>query len=110
MAALFLTTTSTLNCPHGGTITAGTSNSKVKADGQFVLRSSDQFTVGGCPFMRGTVPNPCVRVRWDVHAEHHQSDREWSLTRDSVGLCLDASGATQGTAVIGGTQQHGAAS
>jgi len=108
MAAPFLTTTSSLSCPHGGTITASTSNTKVKADGQFVLRSSDQFTVGGCPFMRGTVPNPCVRVRWDVHAEHHTSDREPSLTSDSVGLCLDTSGATQGTAVITGTQRRGA--
>lgn len=110
MASPFLTTTSSLSCPHGGTITASTSNTKVKADGQFVLRASDQFTVGGCPFVRGTVPNPCVRVRWDVHAERHESAREPSLTSDSVGFCLDASGATQGTAVIASTQRRGAGS
>ncbi len=108
MASHFLTTASTLQCAHGGTITPTTSNTKVKADGAFVLRSTDHFVVGGCPYMRGNTPNPCVRVRWDVHAERHTSDRDPSLTRDSVGLCLDGSGGTQGTAVIASTQSRGA--
>lgn len=108
MASPFLTTTSTLQCPHGGTVTPITSNTRVKADGQYVLRAADNFVVGGCPFMRGPQPNPCVRVRWDVHAQRHESDREWSLTSDSVGFCLDASGGTQGTVVIASTQRRGA--
>lgn len=108
MASHFLTTTSTLQCAHGGTVTPITSNSKVKVDGAFVLRSTDNFVVGGCPFMRGPQPNPCVRVRWDVHAQQHTSDREPSLTADSVGLCLDASGGAQGNVVIASTQRKGA--
>ena len=108
MASDFLTMTTSMSCPHGGTVTASTSNTKVKADGQFVLRSTDTFTIGGCPYMRGTQPNPCVRVQWDVHAERHTSDGDPSLTRDSVGLCLDGSGGTQGTAVISSTQTRGA--
>jgi hypothetical protein len=108
MAAAFLTTTSSLQCPHGGTVTAATTNTKVKADGQFVLRSTDTFVVAGCSYMRGNTPNPCVRVQWDVHAERHDSDRAPSLTRDSVGQCLDGSGGTQGTVVIASTQTRGA--
>jgi hypothetical protein len=108
MAAHFLTMNSSLQCAHGGTVTAATSNVRVKADGAYVLRSTDTFVVGGCPYMRGTQPNPCVRVRWDVHCERHDSDRDPSLTRDSVGLCLDASGGTQGTVVIASTQSKGA--
>ena len=108
MASPFLTMTSTMSCPHGGTVTPSTSNTRVKAEGQFVLRSTDTFTIGGCPYMRGTVPNPCVRAQWDVHAERHTSHGDASLTEESVGLCLDGSGGTQGTVVISSTQRRGA--
>jgi len=37
----FLTTASTMMCPHGGTISASTSNTKVQADGAYVLRPSE---------------------------------------------------------------------
>lgn len=108
MASLFLTMTTTMSCPHGGTVEPATSNTKVKADGQFVLRSTDTFLISGCPYMRGTTPNPCVRVQWDVHAEHHTSQSQPSLTEDSVGNCLDGSGGTQGVVDIESTQRRGA--
>lgn len=107
-AAKFLTTTSTLSCPHGGTVTLATSNTRVKANGEFVMRSIDQFTIAGCSYTLGTTPHPCVRVQWDVHAERHNSDRDPSLTRDSVGLCLAADGAMQGMVEISSTQERGA--
>ena len=108
MASHFLTTTTTMSCPHGGTVTSSTSNTRVKADGDFIVRSTDTFTIGGCPYVRGTQPNPCVRVQWDVHCERHTSQSDPSLNEDSVGLCLDASGGTQGTVVISSTQSRGA--
>jgi hypothetical protein len=108
MASPFLTTASSMSCPHGGTVTAASSNTRVTANGEYVLRSTDTFVIGGCPFMRGTVPNPCVRVRWDVHAQRHTSQGDPSLTQESVGLCLDGSGATQGTVTISSTQRKGA--
>ena len=108
MAAHFLTTSSTLQCPHGGTITAASSNTRVKADGAHVLRSTDTFVIASCPFMRGSQPNPCVRVSWDVHCERHTSAGDPSLTRDSVGSCLDGSGGTQGTVVMVAVQTKGA--
>jgi hypothetical protein len=110
MASHFLTVTTSMSCPHGGTITPSTSNTRVKAAGDFVLRFTDTFTVGGCPYVRGTVPNPCVRVQWDVHAQRHASHGDLSLTEESIGLCLDGSGGTQGIAVISSTQSRGAGS
>lgn len=104
----FLTTTSVLSCPHGGRITASTSNTRVRADGQPVVRSTDTFTIAGCPFTIGPVPHPCVRVKWDVHAQRHTSQGDPSLTLESVGFCLAADGGTQGTAVISSTQFRGA--
>jgi hypothetical protein len=109
MAGHFLTTTSSLTCPHGGTVTMSTSNTRVRADGMPVVRSTDTSTVAGCPYsLDGVTPHPCVRVRWDVHAERHTSHGDPSLTVDSVGFCLSADGGTQGTVVIASTQSRGA--
>ena len=108
MASHFLTTASVLSCPHGGTVTASTSNTRVKADRQFIVRSTDTFTIAGCTYMIGTIKHPCVRVRWDVTANHHESYGDPSLTLDSVGLCLAGDGATQGTVTIASTQGRAA--
>ena len=47
-AAHFLTVGSALQCPHGGVVTASTRNTRVKAAGDFVCRSTDTFTIAGC--------------------------------------------------------------
>ena len=106
MAGHFLTTTSVLSCPHGGTVEPSTTNTRVRADGTPILRSTDTFTIAGCPYVIGTVSSPCVRVQWDVHAERHTSQSDPSLTIDSVGLCLSGAGGTQGTVVISSTQSR----
>lgn len=109
MAGYFLTTTSVLSCPHGGTVTMSTTNSRVKADGIFVVRSTDTSTIAGCPHTEdGITPKPCVRVKWDVHCERHESQGDPSLHVDSVGYCLSAEGGTQGVVVISSTQSRGA--
>lgn len=108
-AAHFLTVGSALQCPHGGVVTASTRNTRVKAAGDFVCRSTDTFSIAGCTYTLGSIPHPCVRVQWDVHAEHHRSHGAASLTEDSVGYCLAADGAMQGTVVVSSTQIRGAA-
>jgi hypothetical protein len=109
MAGYFLTTTSVLSCPHGGTVTMSTTNSRVRADGMPIVRSTDTSTIAGCPYTEdGITPKPCVRVRWDVHCEHHDSQGDPSLHLDSVGYCLSAEGGMQGTVVISSTQSRGA--
>jgi hypothetical protein len=107
-AASFLTTTSSLSCPHGGHVTLSTSSSRVKADGMFVMRSTDQFTISGCSYKIGPTPHPCVRVKWDVHAERHKTDGDPSLTTESVGLCVAADEGAQGTVEISSAQRRGA--
>jgi len=106
MASHFLTMTSSMSCPHSGTVTPSTSNTRVKAEGQFVLRSTDTFNIGGCTHTIGNVPHPCKRVRWDVHAEHHTSHGNPSLTEDSVGWCLADDGGAQGKVLVSSTQSR----
>jgi hypothetical protein len=108
MASHFLTTASKLLCPHGGTITASTSNLRVMADGSPIIRAFDMFTIAGCPEMRGTVPYPCVRVEWDTHAQRHTSQSDPSLTLESCGYCLAADGGMQGVVEVSSTQSRGA--
>ncbi len=85
-----LTTSSTLRCPHGGTVSA--SLSKAPAYGQtprgVELSTADQFPIAGCNF-----PSPCVRVRWI-------SSPALVLDTRRVGLCVNSAGIPQGPVVI----------
>jgi hypothetical protein len=102
MAAL-LNTSSILMCPHGGTVSAISSNARTKAAGDFILRSSDTFLIAGCPFNL-VVPHPCVQVQW-VHADtQSQVVGDFTLSKQSVGLCVAADLAVQGAVLIVSTQ------
>ena len=103
MAGL-LNSSSLLMCPHGGTVTIVTSNGRVMAGGDFAVRSSDTFIVAGCPFILGLVPHPCVQVRWVQPAARSQALGDFTLTEESVGLCVAADQAVQGTVLIQFTQ------
>ena len=50
MAGL-LNGSSIMMCPHGGMVTAISANTRVRAAGGFILRSSDTFIIAGCPFV-----------------------------------------------------------
>lgn len=100
-----LTIASTLMCPHGGTVQITSSNTRVKAGGDFLARSSDTFIIAGCPFtLPGPVPSPCVQVQWVQTAQESQTMGDFNLTEASVGLCLAATQAPQGTVLIVDTQ------
>jgi hypothetical protein len=103
MGAL-LTTSSTLQCPHGGPVQALSSNTRAKAGGDFLVRSSDTFTIAGCTFAPGGAAHPCVRVQWVATALRGTVLGDALLTTDSVGLCLAADNAPQGTVLILATQ------
>ncbi len=104
MAAL-LTSSSILMCPHGGTVSAVTSNAQVKAGGDFVLRQSDTFLVAGCPFtIPPGVPHPCVMVQWVQAALQTQAVSDFVLTEESVGLCVAVDQTVQGAVLINYTQ------
>jgi hypothetical protein len=102
----FLTTSSVLMCPHGGTVTATSSNTRAKA-GDFLVRMSDTFMIAGCPFtLPSGTPHPCVTVQWVKGAVRGKAGGDFMLTQDSVGLCLAPDQAPQGTVLIQSTQMR----
>jgi len=102
--ASLLNTSSVMMCPHGGTVSAISANTRVSAAGDFVLRSSDTFLIAGCPFVVGVAPHPCVQVQWVVTDVQSRAGGDFTLSEQSVGLCVAADQAAQGTVLIIFTQ------
>ena len=99
-----LTTSTRMSCPHAGTVNVVTGNTQVHA-GDPVLRSTDVFTVSGCPFtLPGPKPSPCLRVQWLVFDVRVTAAGSPSLSTDSLGLCLSADMIPQGMVTITSTQ------
>lgn len=94
-----LTTSSTLNCPHGGTVTASPGSAHTKA-GSAILRSSDSFVIGACSFQISGAPHPCTSVKWIVTAMKVKDGGDPVLTDASVGLCVAGDQAPQGAVLI----------
>ena len=96
---------SQLQCPHGGTVSITSSNSKSKANGEAILRSSDTFTVSGCSFtLPPATPHPCVQVNWVQTATKCKAGGDAALTKGGVGMCVAADQAVQGTVTISSAQ------
>jgi hypothetical protein len=108
MAGNSLTTASQLKCPHGGTVSIVSSNSKVSAAGSPLALSGDTFTISGCSFQipvgTGTVPSPCVRVQWIMTDLRDKTNGTLGLTQSSAGLCLAATQMPQGPVSVSSTQ------
>jgi hypothetical protein len=105
MPGHFLTTASTIMCPHGGSAILQTSNTVVKAEGAPVLLETDIHPVAGCPFtLPGPKPSPCVRIEWSAGTTKVKVGGTPALVRSSVGRCISPEGAPQGVAVIVNTQ------
>jgi hypothetical protein len=95
-----LTDSSVLMCPHGGTVQIVTTDSKVQAASGFVVRSSDTFTIVGCPFTVGTAYHPCATVEWVLPSLRSKAVGDSTLTEDSIGFCQAADEAVQGLVQI----------
>jgi hypothetical protein len=102
--ANLLTAASVMMCPHGGTVNAISSNTKVKAAGSYLLRSTDTFLIVGCPLNVAGAPHPCVQVQWVQTALKSKAIGDFNLTINSVGLCVAADQAVQGTVLINTAQ------
>ena len=89
MGSFLLDAGATITCPHSGQVQIVTSNTKVKAGGQFVTTQSDQFIVSGCSFAT-TAPQPCATVQWMVAATKVKVMQQAVLTKDSTGLTVGA--------------------
>jgi len=98
-----LTASSTMMCPHGGTVSATPGATRATIDAP-ILRGSDTFQIAGCTFAPGSVPSPCISVQWVVTATRVKHGGELVLNESGVGLCLAATQAPQGTVIIASTQ------
>jgi hypothetical protein len=102
--ANLLNTSSIMMCPHGGMVNAVSSNTRAMANGDPILRASDTFVIAGCPFVAGVVPHPCVQVQWVQPDSMSQVLSDFTLSEESVGLCIAADMAVQGTVLVTFTQ------
>ena len=98
-----LTTASTMMCPHGGVAMAVPGQTQAAIDAP-ILRLSDSIIIAGCALSALVPPMPCVTVQWVVGATRVQAGGDFVLTEASVGLCLAATQAPQGTVIIAATQ------
>lgn len=107
MAGNTLNVSSTLMCPHGGSVQIITTNSRVKVDGAYAALSTDQYLISGCPFQipaTPPIPSPCMTVQWlltDLRAKVNSTP---TLSKSSIGLCLSAAQVPQGPVTISNTQ------
>ena len=99
-----LTTSSSILCPHGGMAQLFTSNTEAKIDGAFALLLTDVHPIVGCPFAPVT-PLPCLTIRWVAGAVQTKLHGTPFLLMTSIGLCLNAAQAPQGTAIVAQAQQ-----
>jgi hypothetical protein len=103
MAGL-LNTSSVMMCPHGGMVSAISTNTRAQAAGGPILRASDTFTIAGCVLNVAGALHPCVQVRWVQPDARSRVLSDFTLSAQSVGLCVAADQAVQGTVIITFTQ------
>jgi hypothetical protein len=101
-----LTTATTMKCPHQGTVMVTCENTRVTFDGDFALRDTDTFTIVDCKFKTPVGPHPCLSVTWSSPAEQSTVLGDATLTEGSVGYCIAADQAVQGTVEISGVQDR----
>jgi hypothetical protein len=98
----YLTTASTVLCPHSGSVVGVASQSEATQDGYPLLASTDTFVVQGCPFTNPDgEPEPCLQVVWSSSAALQVGiSGGHALDEGSVGTALDADGVPRGTVVV----------
>ena len=107
MAGNAITDSSSLQCPHGGTVQIITTNTRVSADGGFMATGTDTFVISGCPFQipaTPPIPSPCVTVQWVVPDTRVRVNGSPTVSQSSVGICMSAAQLPQGPVVVGGGQ------
>ena len=104
MAGRFLTTQSTILCPHGGNLVLVTTQAKADAGRSQILLETDVHQVAGCTFNVSGAPSPCLTVRWSAGATRVTANGTATLLESSVGTCYNGTNAPQGVAVVANTQ------
>lgn len=90
-----------VQCPHGIPAQPVPSQVRATTNGQPLLTQADLFTVGGCPFqLPGPTPSPCVQVRWLTASVRVRVGGVPVLLQSGQSLCLAATQAPQGPAIV----------
>jgi hypothetical protein len=104
MPGFLLDAGASITCPHGGTGAPSPSSTRVKLGGKPPLLVGDLVSIAGCAFNVSGAPSPCLRVQWVMPATRVRAEGSPVLLSSSVGLCVNAAGAPQGTALVSGFQ------
>jgi hypothetical protein len=104
MAGFILDAGATITCPHGGQATIVPSATGVSLSGQPPLVVDDTATISACPFNVSGSPSPCLSVEWQLPATRVSVGSSPVLLSSSIGLCVNAAQAPQGTAQVTGFQ------
>jgi hypothetical protein len=107
MSGNLLTITASLQCPHGGVVSITSSNTHVKAGGDFAALATDTFLISGCPFQipaTPPIPSPCMTVQWLATNVKTKVGGAMTVGMGSAGMCISALQVPQGPVVIGSTQ------
>jgi hypothetical protein len=108
VSGFILDANTTIQCPHGGTVTTKPGKTQVTLAGNAVY-VLDDFpapvpAISGCSFVVATVPSPCMFLQWQAPATKVQVGRSPVLLSSSVALCLNAAQVPQGSALVSGFQ------
>ncbi len=104
MPAYLLDAGTSIMCPHGGSGAPSPRSVRAKLGGKPPLLADDLVTIAGCAFNVSGAPSPCLRVQWLMPATRVKIEGAPVLLSSSVGLCVNAAGAPQGTAILSGFQ------
>ncbi len=104
MSSPIVTTSSTLICTHGASVSIVSANTRVKAGGSSVALMSDTYTVSGCPFQipigTGTKPQPCVTLQWVAPATRVRVNGTPVIVQSSSAICQSAEQIPQGPPTV----------
>jgi len=103
-----------MQCPHGGAVTAMPAQTRVVASGRPLTLASSLLAVAGCPFQvpvgPATKPQPCVAVRWQKVSSRVQVMGQPVLLQPSPGsgqaLCMSVEQVPQGPPLVAVMQQR----
>ena len=88
-------------CPHAGSVTVVTSNTRVLVGGQPTATLGDTYTVAGCAFtVPGPKPQPCVTTRWLVAATRVLVNGQPVIIQTSTGICQSVEQIPQGPPTV----------
>ncbi len=104
MGGFLLDSGATITCPHAGQASVSPRATRVTLGGKPPLLVDDVMTISGCSFNVSGSPMPCMSVRWQMPALRVTVESSSVLLSSSVGLCMNAASAPQGTALVTGFQ------